>query len=130
MSPARIVIRKSEFVLELITDEGAAAYPIGIGSHPDGRDKQETGDCRTPEGEFRILSIEDSSDWKRGGERAYGPLFLRLDCPPWKGIAIHGTSEPDSVGRRSTRGCIRMRNEDLLELAEAVQVGTRVTILP
>jgi lipoprotein-anchoring transpeptidase ErfK/SrfK len=55
---------------------------------------------------------------------------LRLDCPPWKGIAIHGTCEPDSVGRRSTRGCIRMRNEDLLELAEAVQVGTRVTILP
>jgi lipoprotein-anchoring transpeptidase ErfK/SrfK len=124
------VIRKSAFVLELVTEEGATMYTIGIGSNPDGRDKLEPGDCRTPEGEFRIVSVEDASDWERDGERAYGPLFLRLDSAPWSGIGIHGTSEPDSVGRRSTRGCIRMRNDDLLELAERVEVGTRVTILP
>jgi lipoprotein-anchoring transpeptidase ErfK/SrfK len=130
VTAARIAIRKSEFVLELVTGEGATKYPVGIGSNPDGGDKLEVGDCRTPEGEFRIVSIEDASEWERDGERTYGPLFLRLSCAPWEGIGIHGTSDPDSVGRRSTRGCIRMRNEDLLALAEVVSVGTQVRVLP
>ncbi|MBN2564498.1 MAG: L,D-transpeptidase [Candidatus Eisenbacteria bacterium] len=130
MSPARIVIRKSQFVLELIGPDGTRSYSVGIGSSADGRDKSEVGDCRTPEGEFEIASIEDSSEWVQDGERAYGPLFLRLHCPPWEGIGIHGTCDPDSVGHRSSRGCIRMRNEDLLSVAAEVSVGTRVRVLP
>lgn len=130
MSDHRIRILKSEFRLELVTPDGTQAFPVGIGSNPDGGDKRADGDCRTPEGEFRVASVEDSSDWEHEGERSYGPLFLRLDCPPWTGIGIHGTSDPDSVGKRSSRGCIRMRNEDLLALAEHVDVGTRVSILP
>jgi lipoprotein-anchoring transpeptidase ErfK/SrfK len=130
VSDATIVIRKSAFTLELHTDEGVRVFPVGIGSNPDGADKREVGDCRTPEGGFEIVSIEDASKWKREGERAYGPLFLRLACPPWEGIGIHGTSEPDSIGSRSSRGCIRMRNEDLLVLSEAVRAGTKVKILP
>ncbi|MCK4409362.1 MAG: L,D-transpeptidase, partial [Candidatus Eisenbacteria sp.] len=64
------------------------------------------------------------------GERAYGPLFLRLDCPRWEGIGIHGTSEPEFIGTRSSRGCIRMRNDDLLAVAGEVTVGTRVRVVP
>ncbi len=129
MSATQIAVRKSEYALELITDRGKTRFTVGIGSNPDGRDKQAEGDCRTPEGTFSIVSIEDSTEWEHEGRRSYGPLFLRLDCPPWEGIGIHGTDEPDSVGRKSSRGCIRMRNEDLLRLAEAVEVGTVVNIV-
>jgi len=130
VSAARIVVRKSLYVLELLTEEGRELFPVAIGSNPDGADKVAEGDCRTPEGEFEIVSIEDSSDWEQSGRLAYGPLFLRLQCPPWSGIGIHGTDDAGSVGTRSTLGCIRLRNEDLVRVASRVGVGTRVVILP
>lgn len=124
-----VVVRKSMCELDLVTDEGTRTFAISIGSNPDRADKREVGDCRTPEGRFAVVSVEDSSDWDFEGERVYGPLFLRLDCPPWEGIGIHGTNEPARLGGPASRGCIRMRNEDLLELARVVGVGTVVTIL-
>ncbi len=130
MSPPRVVVRKSQFVLELVTSGGTERFPVAVGSNPDGADKQAEGDCRTPEGEFAVVSIEDSSDWKHEGRTAYGPFFVRLSCPPWTGIGIHGTDDPGSVGTRSTLGCVRLRNEDLLAVVNAVTPGTRVVILP
>lgn len=130
MRRAHVVVRKSEFELELVEGDRVRRFPIAVGSNPDGADKVAEGDCRTPEGEFTVVSIEDSTDWEHEGERVYGPLFLRLDCPSWEGIGIHGTNEPDSIGTRSSRGCVRMLNEDLIELARSVSVGTPVTILP
>ena len=130
MAATRIIVRKSIFSLELVSEDGINAFRVAVGLNPDGGDKVSEGDCRTPEGEFRVVSIEDSSEWEHEGERAYGPLFLRLDCPPWEGIGIHGTSEPELVGTRSSRGCVRMRNDDLLTVAEQVTVGTRVRIVP
>ncbi len=128
MSVTRIIVRKSEFALELVTDTGTKRFAVGIGSHPDAGDKLAVGDCRTPEGTFRVVSVEDSGDWEHEGRLSYGPFFLRLDCPPWEGIGIHGTDEPDSVGMKSSRGCIRMRNADLTRLVAAVEVGTEVVI--
>jgi lipoprotein-anchoring transpeptidase ErfK/SrfK len=125
----RLVVRKSECVLELHSDDGVERYPVAIGSHPDGGDKEAVGDYRTPEGQFEIVSVEDSADWDREGEKVYGPFFLRIACPPWEGIGIHGTNEPDTIGTRATRGCIRMRNEDLLSIVSRVGVGTKVVIL-
>ena len=125
-----VVVRKSQFALELVTSGGTERFPAAIGSNPDGADKRVEGDCRTPEGEFEVASIEDASDWEHEGRRAYGPFFVRLSCPPWTGIGIHGTDEPESVGMRSTLGCVRLRNEDLLAVVRAVSPGTRVVILP
>lgn len=130
MTDPHIVIRKSQFVLEFTKGGRTVAYPVAIGSNPDGADKVEEGDSRTPEGEFTVSSIEDSSEWEHDGERVYGPLFLRLECPPWVGIGIHGTNDPGSTGTRASRGCVRMRNEDLLSLAREVSVGTTVKIVP
>lgn len=130
MGEPRVVVRKSRFELSLVTAEGTDCFPVAIGSNPDGGDKREVGDCRTPEGEFAIESVEDSSEWEHEGARVYGPFFLRLTCPPWEGIGIHGTDDPTLVGRGTTRGCIRLRNEDLANLVRTVGVGTRVTILP
>jgi lipoprotein-anchoring transpeptidase ErfK/SrfK len=42
---------------------------------------------------------------------------------------IHGTSEPWTIGRAVSSGCIRMRNEDVIDLYDRVTVGTRVVVL-
>jgi len=42
---------------------------------------------------------------------------------------IHGTFEPDSIGRSVSNGCIRMLNEHVIDLYERVPVGTVVTVL-
>jgi lipoprotein-anchoring transpeptidase ErfK/SrfK len=84
--------------------------------------KQREGDGKTPDGLFKIQSIERSSDWKFNGERAYGPYFLRLNCGAWdangkynpngpSSIGIHGTNESEYLGRRKSHSCIRLANE-------------------
>jgi len=41
---------------------------------------------------------------------------------------IHGTNEPESIGRAASSGCIRMRNIDVIDLYNRVQVGARVVV--
>ena len=43
---------------------------------------------------------------------------------------IHGTNEPQSIGRAVSSGCIRMLNADVIDLYERVPIGTRVVVLP
>jgi lipoprotein-anchoring transpeptidase ErfK/SrfK len=43
--------------------------------------------------------------------------------------AIHGTNEPGSIGHFVSHGCIRMYNEDVLDLYHRAPVGTEVTVL-
>jgi lipoprotein-anchoring transpeptidase ErfK/SrfK len=45
-----------------------------------------------------------------------------------EGYAIHGTSRPRSIGTFASYGCIRMFNEDILDLFERVKVGTEVLV--
>ena len=42
---------------------------------------------------------------------------------------IHGTTEPGSIGRSVSNGCIRMLNEHVMDLYQRVPVGTKVTVL-
>ncbi|MGQ0444684.1 MAG: L,D-transpeptidase [Beijerinckiaceae bacterium] len=42
---------------------------------------------------------------------------------------IHGTNEPDTIGKAVSSGCIRMMNADAIDLYERVKVGTRVVVL-
>jgi lipoprotein-anchoring transpeptidase ErfK/SrfK len=42
---------------------------------------------------------------------------------------IHGTIEPNSIGHNVSSGCIRMLNENVIELFELVPVGTKVIVL-
>jgi len=46
-----------------------------------------------------------------------------------KGYGIHGTTEPETIGRQATAGCIRMRNSEVEELFALVPVGTEVVIV-
>ena len=43
---------------------------------------------------------------------------------------IHGTNAPSTVGSRATAGCIRMVNDDVIDLYGRVNVGTKVVVLP
>ena len=41
---------------------------------------------------------------------------------------IHGTNEPETIGRGASSGCIRMRNVDVIDLYNRVKLGTRVVV--
>src|SRR5262245_46183110 len=43
---------------------------------------------------------------------------------------IHGTNQPSSIGKQVSSGCIRMLNEDVIDLYSRVDVGTKVVVLP
>ena len=43
---------------------------------------------------------------------------------------IHGTNAPHTIGRNVSSGCIRMMNEDVIDLYSRVQVGSKVVVLP
>jgi hypothetical protein len=43
---------------------------------------------------------------------------------------IHGTNDPTTIGKFVSSGCIRLTNEDVTDLFNRVNVGTRVVVLP
>ena len=43
---------------------------------------------------------------------------------------IHGTNAPATIGQRVSSGCIRLTNEDVIDLFDRVSVGTKVVVLP
>jgi len=42
---------------------------------------------------------------------------------------IHGSNQPWTIGHRVSSGCIRMRNQDVIDLYGRVGVGTRVIVI-
>lgn len=132
-----IVISKEDMRLHLIDYKGCEIlnYPIACGKNYG--NKEIKGDLKTPEGLFHITEIEKASSWVHDfgdgkGEipGAYGPFFIRLEVPGQKGIGIHGTHKPESIGTRDTEGCIRLNNDDLLKLVKQTHVGMAVFITP
>ena len=85
----------------------------------------------TPTGRFYIRN-----KLTRYRSPAYGPVAFgtsarspsATDWPAGGFVGIHGTDRPDLVPGRISHGCIRMRNQDILELARLMPVGTPVTI--
>lgn len=132
-----IIVDKSSMTLALYDYRGSELMNISMACGQSHGDKQKMGDMRTPEGVFSVASIEDASSWKHDFgdgngeiEGAYGPVFIRLNCGEYKGIGIHGTHLPASIGTRASEGCIRINNDDLLRLAEQVHPGMVVAVLP
>ena len=42
---------------------------------------------------------------------------------------IHGTNQPEHIGRAISSGCIRLTNEDVIDLYNRVKVGTTVVVV-
>ena len=89
--------------------------------------KQQRGDMKTPHctmlHPFKITEIKDASVWVhdfgdgRGAIKSYGNYFLRLLTDTHKGIGIHGsTNNEESVPGRASEGCIRLKDEDIIDL--------------
>lgn len=88
----------------------------------------------TPIGAFKITSKLIDPVWFKAGavippespQNVLGSRWMGFDLA---GYGIHGTVDPDKMGRQVTAGCVRMRNQDVEELFDLVPVGTSVTII-
>lgn len=86
-------------------------YPVAVG-------KPSTP---TPVGTFRIVNRAINP---RG---PFGARWLGLNAPNGD-YGIHGTNNPSSIGKDVSNGCIRMFNEQVIELSNLVSIGTVVKI--
>jgi lipoprotein-anchoring transpeptidase ErfK/SrfK len=96
----------------------------------------------TPVGEFAIVNKMEKPEWFKPGagvipyrepkgpgdvpENLLGTRWMGIDSP---GYGIHGTWEPETIGKQASAGCIRLLNKDVEELYTIVPVGTRVEIV-
>ena len=87
----------------------------------------------TPAGEFKVINKLENPTWFKTGavirpgspKNSLGTRWLGIDSP---GYGIHGTIEPESIGKHVTSGCIRMGNEEVEILFDIIPTGTKVTI--
>lgn len=104
---------------------------IGAGAAPNTvfRGRRPTGELYTP----ALRRLHPQRDWiltrilwlsgsEKGFNRGGGVDTMR------RYIYIHGAPDEDPIGRPSSHGCIKMRNEDVIDLFDLVPVGTPVTI--
>ena len=131
----RIVVSKKEMTLTVYNDSDSILLKTKISCGKNFGNKTRRGDYKTPEGTFKINMIQPSSQWtwdfKDGKGKikgAYGPYFLRLKTPITTMIGIHGTCYPELIGTRTSSGCVRIHNDEMLKLVKLVKVGTKVTI--
>jgi lipoprotein-anchoring transpeptidase ErfK/SrfK len=66
--------------------------------------------------------------WMAGGPG--NPLGARALYLAGTIYRIHGTNTPSSIGQHVSSGCIRMLNEDVIDLYQRVNVGAKVVVLP
>ena len=69
----------------------------------------------------------DLPSWMAGGpENPLGARAMYLGSTLYR---IHGSNEPWTIGTAVSSGCIRMRNEDVIDLYGRVNVGTKVVVM-
>lgn len=76
----------------------------------------------TPHGTFKIINRAINP----GGP--FGVRWLGLNVP-YGNYGIHGTNDPSSIGKSISNGCIRMFNNQVIELSNLVPIGTVVNII-
>jgi lipoprotein-anchoring transpeptidase ErfK/SrfK len=131
-----IVVRTSERKLYLTLGDGRAIrYPVAVGM----RGRQWSGTARI-DGKYVEPAWSPPAEVKRakpsipnvippGPSNPMGLRALTLDRGQY---AIHGTTRGmrASIGSAASFGCIRMYNEDVVDLFDRVPVGTQVVVLP
>lgn len=129
--PFHAVVSRSRFTLDLyLQEQYIKTYKIGLGIP--GRD--------TPTGLWRVKAndklirptwtdpdtgrryVADDPDYPLGS-RWIGLEGLEGEAKGRTGFAIHGTKDPETIGTRSSRGCIRLFNGDVIELYNLLYGG-------
>lgn len=110
------------------------AFPVTIGSSqtesPIGEWKVK-GTARLPEFRYDEKMLKEGKRSKdfvmlpSGPNNPVGIVWIALDRD---GIGLHGTNDPDLIGRSQSHGCVRLANWDIARLAKFVQPGTPVSI--
>jgi LysM repeat protein len=118
----KIVVDKSDFTLTVyLNDRYLKQYRVGLGKSD-----------KTPNGTFAITDRLEKPEWRglKYGDpnNILGDYWLTLKSDKFSGLGIHGTNEPDTVGKNASDGCIRMMNDDVKELYVMVPKGTEVVI--
>ena len=130
--PGTIVIETSERRLYLVLEDGKALkYGIGVGrdgfrwsgQHRITRTAEWPGWTPPPAMRKRV---PDLPAYMPGGpNNPLGARALYLGSTLYR---IHGTSEPWTIGQAVSSGCIRMVNDDVIDLYERVKVGALVVV--
>lgn len=119
-----IVVDKSQNILTLKSGENILkTYRVSTGLNN-----------RTPIGTFKVINKIVNPPWYTAGgvippdspKNILGSRWLGISAPSY---GIHGTTEPESIGKQVTAGCVRMKNADVEELYSLVPEGTEVVIV-
>jgi len=120
-----IIVSRSKNTLTLLTGEMVMKeYTIGTGEYR-----------KTPLGDFKIRDRIVEPPWKTipyGDPRnVLGTRWMGLvnEGDTVRGYGIHGTWEPETIGKSVSQGCIRMNNEDVEEIFKIVPIGTPVKLI-
>lgn len=139
--PGSIVVRIGERRLYLVQGDGRALrYAVGVGRSQGANFRGTATIARkekwphwTPTENMMqaIPMYRNFAGGMNGGiENPLGAraLYLYRDGRDTH-FRLHGTTEPDSIGKAVSSGCIRLFNQDIIDLFDRVPVGTQVTVL-
>jgi lipoprotein-anchoring transpeptidase ErfK/SrfK len=133
-TPGTVIIdTKNTFLYFVLNDTQALRYGIGVGR-----------EGFAWSGEQTVARKAEWPDWhppvEMIGRQPYLPRFMaggpgnplgaRAMYLGETEYRIHGTNKPDTIGKRVSSGCIRLTNEDVVDLYERVKVGAKVIVLP
>jgi lipoprotein-anchoring transpeptidase ErfK/SrfK len=130
--PGTIIVDTSERRLYLVMAGGRAMkYGIGVGragfewaGTKTITRKEEWPDWRPPADMLRRRP--DLPRYMAGGpDNPLGARAMYLGDSLYR---IHGSNEPETIGQAVSSGCIRMLNEDVVDLYQRVKVGTKVVV--
>jgi lipoprotein-anchoring transpeptidase ErfK/SrfK len=131
--PGTIIIDTPNRFLYLVQEDGKALrYGIGVGRPgftwagvKQVSAKREWPDWRPPE--EMLKRRPDLPRYMAGGpENPLGARAMYLGSTLYR---IHGSNEPWTIGTQVSSGCIRMRNEDVIDLYDRVKLGTKVVVI-
>lgn len=133
-----IKVNKQQLRLTLLMGSGVVkSWPVSVGRGK-GTVKTSRLDLITPEGTYTIYRVVPDAEklifdpkwFDEPGEAKAGVYGTKLISfyNKWQ-IAIHGTNNPGSIGRRSTHGCVRMRNRDIEDLVTYIKPRMKVVIV-
>jgi lipoprotein-anchoring transpeptidase ErfK/SrfK len=132
-APGTIVVDTSNKFLFLIEPRGRALrYGIGVGrpgftwSGVKWVSRKSEWPDWTPPAQMALRRPDLPRHMAGGPDNPLGARALYLGSSLYR---IHGTNEPSTIGHNVSSGCIRMMNEDVIDLYDRVPVGTTVVVL-
>lgn len=134
--PGTVIINTPERYLYLVLEDGKARrYGIGVGkpgfewAGEHRVSKKVEWPTWTPPSEMidRDPKLADFANGMPGG--LWNPLGARALYLGSTLYRIHGSNEPWTIGQAVSSGCIRMRNEDVVDLYERLPIGTKVIVI-